>query len=122
MTPPRPHARCTLPLLALLGVGCGASGDPCASVADPVQRENCLFERVSAQFEQGDPAWRTQIAAVDSPASRDLLRLRLAILDPQQGPALCEEVETESARARCTQVVGRPHLATPPRPGDAEPR
>jgi hypothetical protein len=101
--------------LALAATGCGEAGDDCAALGDEVARENCLFERVSTLFEADDPSWRQQLEAIPSAASRDLLRLRLAILDPTRGPALCAGVETPSARARCQQVVGRPHLASPPR-------
>jgi hypothetical protein len=101
---------------------CSASDDPCAGERDEVARENCQFERVSAQFEAGDARWKETLQGIGSAASRDLVRLRLAVLAPQQGPALCTEVETEAARERCKQVVGRPHLASPPRPGaEAQP-
>jgi hypothetical protein len=102
--------------------GCEASDAPCAGERDEVARENCQFERVSTQFEAGDARWKETLQGIDSAASRDLVRLRLAVLAPQQGPALCTEVETEAARERCKQVVGRPHLASPPRPGaEAQP-
>ncbi len=97
-----------------LGPGCPAAGDDCAGMKDEVARENCQFERVSALFDAGDAGWKEQLAAIPSAASRDLVRLRLAVVQPQQGPAICAEVETESAKERCRQVVGRPHLASPP--------
>jgi hypothetical protein len=114
--PARSTARRLTMALVLLGLGLGCGGDPCAKGGE-VERQNCLFERVSTLFEAGDPAWRDQLATIDSPSSRDLVRLRLAVLDPQQGPAICSAVETADAKARCQQVVGRPHLASPPRPG-----
>ncbi len=108
-------------LLALLVLGCpGPAEDECDRAGDPVAREDCLFERVSQLFSAGDHEWRQALQAIDTPASRDLVRLRLAILDPQQGPTLCREVETEGARQRCRRVVGRPHLASPPRPPGQE--
>ncbi len=106
-------ARCLLATLALV-LACGESSDPCTGIGDEVQRENCQFERVAALFERGDARWREQLQAVPSAASRDLVRLRLAIVEPQLGPAICAEVETAPAKARCQQVVGRPHLASPP--------
>jgi len=112
---PARFARCLIPSMALL-LACSNSGEPCADIRDEVARENCQFERISALFEAGDPGWEAALQAVPSPSSRDLVRLRLAILDPQKGPAICSAVETDDARARCQQVVGRPHLASPPRP------
>ncbi len=100
----------------LLSLGCDSGDSTCASLRDEVERENCQFELVATLFEDGDPAWKQQLAAVPTAASRDLVRLRLAIIEPQQGPAICAEVETDAARERCKQVVGRPHLASPPRP------
>jgi hypothetical protein len=111
------HRAAILAFIAPLAACDGDSGD-CASLRDDVARENCLFERVSASFQAQDPKWRRQLAAIASPDSRDLVRLRLAILDPQQGPTICAEVETASAKDRCQRVVGRPHLASPPRPED----
>jgi hypothetical protein len=101
---------------------CGGVEGPCAGERDEIARENCQLERVSAQFEAGDARWKETLRAIDSAASRDLVRLRLAVLSPQQGPALCAEVETEPAQERCKRVVGRPHLASPPRPSaEAQP-
>jgi hypothetical protein len=114
--PVRTTARHLLTAMVVLGVGCGSSGDPCQGERDEVARENCQLERVSALFEAGDPGWEAALASIAKPASRDLVRLRLAILDPQRGPTLCAGVETDDAKARCQQVVGRPHLASPPRP------
>lgn len=118
----RSTARRLTMALALVGLGCQGGDGPCSDVRDAVARENCQFERVSALFEARDPGWETALASIEQPASRDLVRLRLAILDPQRGPALCADVETADAQARCQQVVGRPHLASPPRPpGEAGP-
>ena len=85
----------------------------CASLSDPVARENCQFELVSAFYDQGDEAWKQALADVDSPASRDLIRLRLAVQDPSRAPLICHDVETREAQAKCQQVVGRPHLMSP---------
>ncbi len=112
---PTRFARFLIPTMVSL-LACGDSDAPCADIRDEVARENCQFERVSALFEAGDPGWEAALQAVPSPSSRDLVRLRLAIIDPQKGPVICGAVETDDARARCQQVVGRPHLASPPRP------
>lgn len=101
-------------LLALLACACRGGGH-CAQ-ADPVALENYRFERAAALFSAGEEGWRAQLEALPTASSRDLLRLRLAVLDPQRGPALCREAETAAALERCRQVAGRPHLASPPRP------
>jgi len=97
---------------AWAAAGCG--DESCASISDPVARENCQFELVSALYDQGDEAWKGALADVDSPASRDLIRLRLAVQDPARAPLICREVETRQAQAKCQQVAGRPHLMSPP--------
>jgi len=45
--------------------------------------------------------------------TRDLLLLRLAVQQPRYSPQLCQRVETENAKEKCKQVIGRPHLTTP---------
>ncbi len=123
MTPERPRRRAAqLAMTALLSsiAACTGDANDCASLRDDVARENCLFDRISAAFEAGDPTWRDQLAEITNIDSRDLVRLRLAIVDPRQGPTICAEVETPAAKARCRQVVGRPHLASPPRPEERE--
>jgi hypothetical protein len=105
-------------LPALLTCACHGRDD-CAT-GDAVDRENCRFEKASALFSAGDDAWRAQLEGLPGAHSRDLLRLRLAVLDPQQGPALCRQMETPAAQDRCRQVAGRPHLASPPRPGEGD--
>ena len=117
--PTAPRLRHTLVLLFL--AGCHGD-DPCAGLGDEIERENCQLERVSTLFQAGDARWKEQLSAIPSATSRDLVRLRLAILEPQQGPVFCAEVETADARARCQQVVGRPHLSSPPRPPSQEKR
>lgn len=111
---PAPVAARRLSALLALLLGCSDAADPCANIRGEVPRENCQFERIATLFEIGDARWHEQLQALPSAASRDLVRLRLAIVEPQQGPAICAEVETKPARARCQQVVGRPHLASPP--------
>lgn len=69
------------------------------------------FERASAAMAKGDmKAVDAEIAALSTPYERDILRLRLATHDPKHGAHLCEGVTSPSEAAKCTQVVGRPHL------------
>ena len=48
-------------------------------------------------------------AALDS-ATSDLLLLDLAVQEPKFAFTLCKKVQTEQAKEKCRQVIGRPHL------------
>jgi len=74
-------------------------------------RDDGPFDRASAALRQGDMATvDKEIAAVADPVEKDLLRVRLAAVDPQRAAALCAATTTEYAKAKCHQVLGRPHL------------
>mgnify|MGYP006103957161 CR=1 FL=1 len=47
--------------------------------------------------------------ALDS-ATQDLLLLDLAVQEPKFASELCKKVKTRSAKDKCLQVIGRPHL------------
>jgi len=69
------------------------------------------FERASAAMAKGDmAAVDAEIAALGDPLSQDMLRVRLAAVEPQKGAHFCAAVTTEYAKAKCQQVLGRPHL------------
>lgn len=42
--------------------------------------------------------------------TRDLLLLTLAIRNPASAGQFCKQVDTEPAKEKCQQVIGRPHL------------
>jgi hypothetical protein len=46
-------------------------------------------------------------------ADRDLLLLRLAVQQPRYSTILCRRVQSQNAKEKCKQVIGRPHLTTP---------
>lgn len=93
-----------------------ATLDDCASLGDEAARENCRLDRLRPLWQSGDrAAFDAGLAALSDPASRDLVRLRIAIDDPA-GAALCEEVETAQGREKCDRILGRPHLRAPRRP------
>ncbi len=51
--------------------------------------------------------------------SQDLLLLTLAIRNPSSAGQFCKQVHTESAKEKCRQVIGRPHLQlSRPQPSD----
>lgn len=97
-----------------LWLACGrAPGiEGCAELRDPTEREDCRLEEALAMTEV--EALRAAIATIEPDTSRDLLRLRLAVHDPQNARWLCQEVEGEQAKRKCEQVLGRPHLSMPP--------
>ena len=91
------------PVILALLLGC----DPCDA--------DCRFMRARATFGKDDAATLAEIAAVDDPVERDMVRLRLAAIDPTRGGFLCRDASTDYGKARCEQVVGRPHLGGEPR-------
>lgn len=114
--------------LALLLVACGKPPETladCAAMRDEADREECRFQLVQPLLPDPNhpaPDRKTfqraldeALAQIDDPRSRDLLLLRLAISSPSTAGYLCTKVETEGARQRCQQVLGRPHLGTVPK-------
>ena len=97
-------------ICALTACGNDSLGEDCDKIGDVVLQENCRLERASSAFEQSEEAFEAELAAIASPESRDLVRLRLAIRDPLVAARLCDKVETDAAKEKCRQVLGRPHL------------
>jgi hypothetical protein len=86
----------------------------CSAMADMTAREDCRLKAIEPLFHSKDQAaFERAVASLEDPASRDLVRLRLAIDDPAHGGKLCEQVETKAAQRKCRQVLGRPHLRAP---------
>ena len=108
-----------LPLALLLGCGSAPQTlQDCAGLAGATEREDCRLEMLVPLFEAGDmQAFEQGLATLEEPVSRDLVRLRLAVADPSKAGHLCRGVETDDARTKCKQVLGRPHLAAPRDPG-----
>jgi hypothetical protein len=111
-------------LLALVSACAGAPDTVagCAALADAAAQEDCRYRLVGPLV--GDTtklsAALAEVRASASPQSHDLLLLRLAIDAPAQAGALCQQVQTEGAREKCQQVLGRPHLGTTRRPPTAD--
>ena len=83
----------------------------CAALSAATDRENCRLELLEPVFAGGDEAaFDKAVAALEDPSSRDLVRLRIAIRDPARAHKLCLQVETDGAKEKCRQVLGRPHL------------
>ncbi|MBM4390333.1 MAG: hypothetical protein FJ090_04355 [Deltaproteobacteria bacterium] len=78
---------------------------------------DCRFDKALAALRSGDEAaMRAEIEAVSDPLQRDLVRLRVATVEPARAGKLCTEVTTDFAREKCQQVLGRPHLQGAPPP------
>ncbi len=104
-------------MLLIVVIGChwndGLAG--CDGMGDPIAREECRYDNVKPLVKD-DAALRAAVDTIPDPASRDLLLLRLAFDQPERAQALCTMVKTPAVREKCDKVVGRPHLAGPPRP------
>lgn len=110
--------RAAAPLLLL---ACApARFEECPQLRDATAVEECRFAFASPLVAD-PPALSAALATVPEAQSRDLLLLRLAIAHPTRAPALCAQVETPSAREKCQQVIGRPHLQSGPRRAPAPP-
>lgn len=55
-------------------------------------------------------AARAEIAREPDSAAQDLLRVGLVVEDPARFGPLCAEVQEQSSRDWCEQVLDRPHL------------
>ena len=99
----------------LLACGRPPGIEGCTALRDATEREDCRLEEALAMTDEA--SLRAAIAAIEPDTSRDLLRLRLAVHDPQNASWLCNEVEGEQAQRKCEQVLGRPHLSMPPEGG-----
>lgn len=58
--------------------------------------------------------------AAEPVGTQDLLLLTLAIRNPSSAGRFCKQVHTDTAKDKCRQVIGRPHLQlSEPQPSDA---
>jgi hypothetical protein len=102
----------------ILALACGG-GEPttlegCDALSDATSREDCRLRVLAPVFEKGSAEeFDAAIGKLEDPLSRDLVRVRLAIDDPSKADRLCMQVETDGARQKCEQVLGRPHLRAP---------
>ena len=107
----------TLALALLLALGCAEPDTVagCAGLRDATAREECRY-RLVAPLTGDAAALDAALDAIEDPASRDLLLLRLAIAEPARASRQCARVTTDGAAEKCTQVLGRPHLSTTRKP------
>ena len=103
-------ARFAILALPLLWCGCSPSTPrDCADRADPGARDRCL-QQLLAQGELEASAAREALPLATDPAIRDLLLLRLVLLEPWSAKELCSEMKAERARSWCRDVHARPHI------------
>jgi hypothetical protein len=105
----------TTAALLLILVGCQEPTPTdlagCAALSAPTQREECRFAMV-APLADDAAAFEAALAQIAEPYSRDLIRFRLGVQDPQKYSRLCREVEDAALHEKCRQIVGRPHLSS----------
>lgn len=111
--------------LSLVLWGCASPApetiEDCATLGNQQERENCRLEMLIPIFEGGNAeAFAKGLAQLKDPNARDLVRLRLAVQQPDRAGHLCGQVETQGAREKCRQVLGRPHLSAPRPKGASE--
>ena len=90
---------CRLSLVGLLFLLCSCSTQPNG------QQELAPLLGQWQRFDQ-------QLAKHSDPLARDLLLIQLAVASPRFAPDLCKRTESQGAKEKCRQVVGRPHLRT----------
>ena len=87
----------------------------CAELGSPGEIEECRYRLVAPLVDE-PAAFEAALGQIESPESRDLLLLRLAIPHPNRAARLCQLTSTAGAKEKCKQVLGRPHLQSTPRP------
>ena len=83
----------------------------CGRLAEAASRDDCRLEIVSQDGVAMDEI-REVIDVIEDPVSRDVVRLRLIVMDPANADALCPAVEGPRAREWCERIKQRPHLET----------
>jgi len=101
-------------VLALPLLWCGCTDSPstlqdCADRGDPGERDRCL-ELLLAQGQLETASVREALTLASDPAVRDLLLLRLVVLEPWSAQQLCPELASERASSWCRDVQARPHV------------
>lgn len=99
-------------LLACVG---GEGLAACDGVSDPVSKEDCRYQVVKKLLDDR-PAFTAAVDSITPDTSRDLLLYRIAFDEPKRAPELCRMVRTAATKEKCEKVLGRPHLAGPPKP------
>ena len=75
----------------------------------PTDESSTLEEQLTANLGNWKQFDNT-IAQITDVQRKDIILLKLAVKKPKFGPELCQRTQTENAKEKCRQVVGRPHL------------
>ena len=58
-----------------------------------------------------DPVAMEKMLQTESdPIQKDILLLQLAVRSPKHAQQLCKKIQTDNAKEKCRQIIGRPHL------------
>ena len=55
-------------------------------------------------------ALEVELQKLSSPVEKDLVLLQLAVRQPKYARMLCKKIQTDNAKEKCQQIIGRPHL------------
>ena len=91
-----------------------ASFAECADLASPDLRTVCRVEQLAEVALDKEQVLR-QADTIQDPLERDMLLVELAVGDPRNQGWICKQVRHDYGAKKCEQVLGRPHLATPPK-------
>lgn len=91
-----------------------ASFADCAALASPDQRTVCRLTQLEGVASDRDVVL-SQADTIQDPLERDMLLVELAVGDPRNQGWICKQVRHDYGAKKCEQVLGRPHLATPPK-------
>lgn len=91
-----------------------ASFAECGALESPDQRTVCRLEQI-APVASDREAVLAQADSIDDALERDMLLVELAVGDPRNQGWICKQVRHDYGAKKCEQVLGRPHLATPPK-------
>jgi len=81
----------------------------CDGIEDPAEQTDCRREVLLSVAEEPDEI-RAAIAQARDPETRDMLRIRLVVRDPETSEELCPQMEADQARKWCADLEGRSHL------------
>lgn len=101
----------------LLLLGCTpepVSFAECAALVSPDLRTVCRVGQL-ADVARDRELLIQQADSIQDSLERDMLLVELAVGDPRNQGWICKQVRHDYGAKKCEQVLGRPHLATPPK-------
>lgn len=55
-------------------------------------------------------AFEAELQKISDPVEKDIVLLQLAVQQPKYARMLCKNIQTDNAKEKCKQIIGRPHL------------